>query len=191
MVQLNISSLEYETALAKLKELVIDPNNIQIHIDFGADHTQSKIIRDFVGSIFDFHGIVAPWRGRFILITDELVNNAIEHGSTCGDIDSCIIQAKKDAHGFFSINLEVHDTGNGKDAALGKDMIAVKISHIEKEKDGVYMEKRGRGLFSITEKLVDKLSFSESPKGGLAVRIEKNITQDQYTPEKKKESIQA
>jgi hypothetical protein len=37
------------------------------------------------------------------------------------------------------------------------------------------MEKRGRGLFYITEKLVDRLSFSESMHGGLAVKIEKNI----------------
>jgi hypothetical protein len=34
----------------------------------------------------------------------------------------------------------------------------------EREENGVYMERRGRGLFHITEKLVDRLSFSESPK---------------------------
>jgi hypothetical protein len=37
------------------------------------------------------------------------------------------------------------------------------------------MERRGRGLFHITEKLVDRLSFSESPKWWLAVKIEKRI----------------
>jgi anti-sigma regulatory factor (Ser/Thr protein kinase) len=40
------------------------------------------------------------------------------------------------------------------------------------------MEKRGRGLFHITEKLVDKLEFTQSPKGGLAVKVEKNIPQE-------------
>jgi hypothetical protein len=37
------------------------------------------------------------------------------------------------------------------------------------------MKKRGRGLFHITEKLVDKLSFSMSSRGWLAVKIEKSI----------------
>ncbi len=39
----------------------------------------------------------------------------------------------------------------------------------------VYMGKRGRGLFRITEKIVDKLSFGVSNKGGLVVKIEKCI----------------
>jgi anti-sigma regulatory factor (Ser/Thr protein kinase) len=37
------------------------------------------------------------------------------------------------------------------------------------------MEKRGRGLFYITERLVDTMEFSESPKGWLAVKVEKKI----------------
>jgi hypothetical protein len=55
-------------------------------------------------------------------------------------------------------------------------MMQVKEDHTHDSKtDGVYMDKRGRGLFHITEKLVDRLEFTESPKGGLAVKIEKNI----------------
>ena len=34
----------------------------------------------------------------------------------------------------------------------------------EHDEHGVHMEKRGRGLFYITEKLVDRLSFTESIK---------------------------
>ncbi len=189
MERINISNLDYIKGLETLKINTPDTKHIDIHIDFWVDHSQSKIIRDYVGFLFDSNGIVAPWRGRFILITDELINNAIEHGSVCGDIDSCIIHAEQDKAGFFSINLEVHDTGKGKDAEIGKDMIAVKISHTEKEKEdgGIYMEKRGRGLFSITEKLVDKLSFAHSPQWWLAVRIEKNISPEDYAPIKKEE----
>lgn len=33
------------------------------------------------------------------------------------------------------------------------------------KKDEISMEKRGRGLFHITDKLVDRLSFSESRYG--------------------------
>lgn len=177
MFQTDISHLSYEEAMLALSPATIDPDHIICQIDFDADHSRSKIIRDFVGHIFDLHHIHQPWRGRFILITDELVNNAIEHGSSIGDIDSCIIEAGLDDSGKFNITLEVHDTGTGKDAKDATHMESIRGERLEKHNNnqGIYMEKRGRGLFHITEKLVDRLSFSESPRGGLAVKIEKSI----------------
>ncbi len=152
---------------------VHDFMNVDCSIDFSADHSQSKIIRDFVGKIFESHNIFSPWRGRIILITDELINNAIEHGSQAGDIDTCIIHAHKNKEWVFHIIIEVHDTGKGKDAESAKNIAAIKQDRTSH--NGVYMKRRGRGLFHITEKLVDTLEFSESPHGGLAVRIEKQI----------------
>jgi hypothetical protein len=59
----------------------------------------------------------------------------------------------------------VHDTGTGKDSEKARDMMQVRDDHAhDSETDGTYMEKRGRGLFHITEKLVDRLEFTESPK---------------------------
>ena len=92
MLYYDISHLSYTDAIHILY-IGLSNSNISYHIDFDADHSRSKIIRDFVGAIFDLHSIHHPWRGRFILITDELINNAIEHGSLPGDIDSCIIEA--------------------------------------------------------------------------------------------------
>lgn len=178
MLHFDISWQEYTTSLAQLISWITDINSIKVHIDFWADHEQSKILRDFVGYIFDQHDIHVPWRGRFILITDELINNAIEHGSREGDIDSCLIEAGKRGDEFYIV-LEVHDTGNGKDAKDATHMEQIKhekLSHNGK----TYMEKRGRGLFHITEKLVDRLAFSQSPRGGLAVKIEKRIPPEEY-----------
>ena len=172
--RVNISDKDYATAMSLLESSYPNLSAVDIEIEFGTDHSQSKVLRDFVGRIFDAHGIFAPWRGRFILITDELVNNAIEHGSALWDLDSCIIHAGKDSDGFLSMSLEVHDTGNGKDSEKAKDMIAIKKEHTP-EWDAIYMEKRGRGLFYITEKLVDTMEFSSSPKGWLAVKVEKKI----------------
>jgi len=56
--------------------------------------------------------------------------------------------------------------------------LADEMLHKKGEKfdsDEVYMGKRGRGLFRITEKIVDKLTFGVSNKGGLVVKIEKCI----------------
>ncbi len=176
MIKTSISGLEYEIGIQLLQSHIHWKEKINIHIEFGPDHRESKIIRDFIGHIFDTFWIGNPWKGRFILITDELINNAIEHGSTVGDIDTCVIEAFENDKWEFSIVIEVHDTGNGKDSKDATHMSEIKEEKLEKGSNGnVYMEKRGRGLFFITEKVVDRLSFSESMHGWLAVKIEKNI----------------
>lgn len=173
---IDISHLDSEQARAELQSIADSSKNIACQIDFWADHTQSKIIRDFVGYIFDKYNIDTVWRGRFVLITDELVNNAIEHGSTAWDLDSCIIRAHENENKDFSITLEVHDTGKGKDSKDATHMEEIKNQKLEEHNaQWVHMEKRGRGLFYITERLVDRLSFDDSIKGWLAVRVEKNI----------------
>ncbi len=55
MYYCDISHLGYEKALKVLTESVDDINNIKCQIDFDTDHAKSKIIRDFVGNIFDLH----------------------------------------------------------------------------------------------------------------------------------------
>jgi anti-sigma regulatory factor (Ser/Thr protein kinase) len=179
MIHYNIAHKDYIEAMLFLRESLNDDDHIAFHIEFWASHEQSKILRDFVGLIFDKYNIHSPWRGRFILITDELINNAIEHGSMEGDVDSCIIHAGKRENDEFFIELEVHDTGNGKDAKDATHMESIKAEKL-KNKNAAYMEKRGRGLFHITEKLVDRLSFSQSPKWGLAVKIQKKIAPEEF-----------
>jgi anti-sigma regulatory factor (Ser/Thr protein kinase) len=179
----DISHLEYSVAIEQLTATITDSDHISCQIDFEADHSNSKVIRDFIGSIFDLHQVEGPWKGRFILITDELINNAIEHGSQPGDIDSCVIEAHIGPTHAFTISLEVHDTGRGKDAKDATHMETIRDARLSSEdtENGVYMEKRGRGLFYITEKLVDRLSFASSPRGGLAVKIEKSIEKPSNT----------
>ncbi|MDD2693918.1 MAG: ATP-binding protein [Candidatus Gracilibacteria bacterium] len=173
MAELNIAHKDYNEAMKYILSNIEDITHVHCNIYFGVDYSQSKIIRDFVGKIFDAHHIHTRWRGRFILITDELINNAIEHGSAKNDLDVCVIHAEKGDDKRFHISLEVQDTGNGKDSGRVQDIGKIMETHTRHK--GVYMGKRGRGLFHITEKLVDSLTFSKSPIGGLAVRIEKTI----------------
>lgn len=175
MLEFDISHLSYDDALTHFVASVEDFSHIHCTVRFLADHAQSKIIRDMIRITFDKNNIHAPWRGRFALIADELINNAIEHGSQPGDIDTCLIETGKTEDGKFSIVIEVHDTGKGKDSKTAHDMGKVRSEH---QTPGVSMRKRGRGLFHITEKLVDRLSFSESPYGGLAVKVEKHIARE-------------
>lgn len=156
----------------------IDTKNTSEYIfHYKADFSNSKIIRDFVGAIFDAFNIPCLWRGRFILVTDELINNSIEHGSQSDDINRCIIRIENIKQNQFHISVEVHDTGNGEKII---SMEEIKKDRTKNEENGeIYMGTRGRGLFHITEKIVDKLSFSQSDHGGLAVKIEKCIETSQ------------
>ncbi len=173
MITLDINHLDYKTALGLFTWAIQDYTLIDCTILFGTDHAQSKIIRDMIGTIFTKNSIHAPWRGRFVLVADELINNAIEHGSRPWDIDTCTISSRILKDGSFYISLEVHDTGNG---IYGTDVGRMnEIKEKNTSLGNTYMWKRGRGLFHITEKLVDSLSFRSSPHGWLAVKIEKTI----------------
>lgn len=48
MFSCDISHLNYENAIKELLQSITDANNISCQIDFEADHSRSKIIRDFV-----------------------------------------------------------------------------------------------------------------------------------------------
>lgn len=109
---LDITHLTYEEALDKFQRTLENEEHLSWRIDFIADHTQSRTIRDIVGSIFEFFRLVTPWKGRFTLVADELVNNAIEHGSKEGDLNYCIINIRQDDV-LFHITMEIHDTGHG------------------------------------------------------------------------------
>lgn len=189
MKEFFLTGQDYDSKFSEMTAAIDTQNDTEYIINYQSDFANSKIIRDFVGAIFDAFHIPALWRGRFILITDELVNNSIEHGSQSGDINRCIIRVENDNKKQFKISVEVHDTGKGEKII---SMEKIKENRTENEKeDRIYMEKRGRGLFHITEKIVDKLTFGESEKGGLMVKIDKCIemSEDDNCEKKSHENI--
>jgi len=60
---------------------ISDFGNFDLEIIFKTDYNQSKIIRDLILLLFRENKIEVPWKNRFTLISDELVNNSIEYGS--------------------------------------------------------------------------------------------------------------
>lgn len=61
MLHVNISHTEYDQAIKALQDACPDLSHVELAIDFSADHAQSKIVRDFVGKIFDYHNVKTPW----------------------------------------------------------------------------------------------------------------------------------
>jgi hypothetical protein len=113
------------------------------------------------------------WKLRLILIIDELNNNAIEYWSIEWEINRLVVTFSI-KNNFINLFIEVEDTWNWKSHKTSKEMILFR----NKKKLNWFFKNnwiRGRGLFMIIEKLVDKLYFKDSKKGGLIVWINKRL----------------
>ena len=81
MLQIDISNLDYDELVQFVNNNISDFGNFDLEIIFKTDYNQSKIIRDLILLLFRENKIEVPWKNRFALISDELVNNSIEYGS--------------------------------------------------------------------------------------------------------------
>ncbi|MFA6090523.1 MAG: ATP-binding protein [Candidatus Gracilibacteria bacterium] len=173
MLQIDISNLDYDELVQFVNNNISDFGNFDLEIIFKTDYNQSKIIRDLILLLFRENKIEVPWKNRFALISDELVNNSIEYGSLPLDKNRFTIHFSK-GNGILNINMEVSDTGRGIEAKTSLEMEDLKKN---KESEGFtgYLGKRGRGLFQLVTNLVDELYFKDNPNGGLIVGVRKKM----------------
>lgn len=169
--QVDISQLDYQDLLDFVDQNIPDPGTFELQIEYQADYGQSKMIRDLVLNLFERNSIEVPWKNRFALISDELVNNSIEYGSMPLDKNGFSISFRRNGGQLF-VNLEVHDTGRGLEAKTSQEMEEIRKM---KEMQGFdnYLGKRGRGLFQMITRIVDELYFRDNDLGGLTVGIRK------------------
>ncbi|MCP4523379.1 MAG: ATP-binding protein [Candidatus Gracilibacteria bacterium] len=146
---------------------------LDIEFSYASDFRNAKVLRDFVEIILRLYKVDSREIPRFILITDELNNNAIEHGSLSNDVNYMRIFIHKGKK-KIEISIEVEDSGKGKSSKNAKEMNQHKKNRL---KDGFHHHKsiRGRGLFLIIINIVNDLYFSDGKKGGLIVGIKKNL----------------
>jgi anti-sigma regulatory factor (Ser/Thr protein kinase) len=88
----------------------IHSNNLDIEFLYVSEFRSAKILRDFVDVICRHFKIDEITISRFILIVDELNNNAIEHGSKKGDINKLRFKIFHE-NGFQNVQIEVEDSG--------------------------------------------------------------------------------
>ena len=62
--------------------------SIELNIQYSSDYKNAKILRDIVDNLCMIFQIPSKWRTRFVLICDELNNNAIEYGSKVNEINT-------------------------------------------------------------------------------------------------------
>jgi len=173
VLSIDISSLEQNDLIGFFNSSIADFSNFEIRIVFLSDYTQSKMIRDGILYLFERNHINLPWKNRFALISDELVNNSIEYGSMPLDKNQIYIKFAP-YNGKLKVMVEVSDTGRGTEAKTSEEMEQIRKM---KEMHGFdsYLGKRGRGLFQLITNLVDELYFRDGKSGGLTVGIRKEL----------------
>lgn len=136
---------------------------------YESSFSNTSKLRMLVENLFDIFQLDPKDKNRLVLVSDELNNNAVEHGTGewWENKTSILIEKKKEG---LNVKIEVTDSGSGE---------AEKMEKLKREKDAIGFEKhhgiRGRGLFLITEKIADKLYFKNADWWGLTVWIEKKL----------------
>jgi anti-sigma regulatory factor (Ser/Thr protein kinase) len=150
-------------------------NNMNLDIEFiyCSHFKNAKILRDFIEVIWKEIGLEDKDMSRFILVIDELNNNAIEYWS-----DECwknMLRVKMinnwDSMDFI---IEVEDNWKWKKHKTALEMETLR-AHQLKLWYGNHESIRWRGLFMIIVKSVDRLYFRDTDEGWLIVWIKKHI----------------
>lgn len=162
-----LTMTEKHQAVAVDKPTVDKPTEITIIIPTSAYFMSG--LRDFTMNIVrNMTGFSEQWAFRFQSVVDELVNNAIEFGSTPGEEIKITFVSKKGK----SIEIYVKDTGTGQNKKSAQEM----TNYVEDRKaiDPTKITTiRGRGLSQIVANWTDVLEFKDNADGGLTIHVAK------------------
>ncbi|USN58116.1 MAG: ATP-binding protein [Candidatus Peribacteria bacterium] len=142
---------------------------VSLTISYTSQFENAKKLREICNTLFNLLNIPSAWKPRLTLIIDELNNNAIEYGSATGEENTISLSYRE-----HELTIEVTDTGHGTKHKTAKQM--EELEEANKNKNFTeHHSIRGRGLFLIIIKLVDRLYFKDSASGGLIVGITKKF----------------
>lgn len=129
-------------------------------------------IRDFVLNLTkNMTGFSEQWAFRFQAVTDELCNNAIEHGSSTGQkIRITLISVQ----GEF-LEVIVEDTGSAENEKLTPEQLTALFRERRQMPADQFLGFRGRGLPKIVGEWTDEVEFTQSDLGGIKVRVKKYL----------------
>lgn len=151
----------------------IDNDVLDLEFHYKSDFNNTKILREFVDTIFSIFNIKDLWKSRFVIISDELNNNAIEYWTKSLDLNKMkIVLSKNDE--WIIVNLEVIDSGNWEKAKTSEEMEHLRLERLDRG-FGNHKWIRWRGLFQIIHKIVDNLYFRDSNPSWLIVWVDKQL----------------
>jgi len=175
MNKIYIDKLHEHIDIEKYVNKHLNKKNLDICFVYKSVFSNTKILRVFVEKIISNLWIEKTRIPRFILITDELNNNAIEYWSFKNDINYMVFKTNHiPKSSFIDINIEVEDSWKWDRHKTSHEMNNIKDEKIKKWFNG-YKAIRWRWLFLIIDKLVDNLYFKDKHKWWLIVWINKKL----------------
>lgn len=155
------------------QDLYVD-NTFNLSIKYESKFENAKHLRDIIQYVFEIIEVEKLWINRFILIWDELNNNAIEYWSLTWEENILNINISTFNDEVF-IDLSVVDNWTWE-----KHKTSLEMNELREQKLSKWFENhdsiRGRWLFLIISKLVDELNFIDDENGWLKVQVIKKIT---------------
>lgn len=151
----------------------IKEDRLDLEFQYKSDFSNTKTLREFIDNIFVIFNIKDLWKSRFVLISDELNNNAIEYWTKSWDLNKMKLFVSKN-NDWVLINLEVIDSWNWEKAKTSKEMEDLRLERLDRGFDN-HKWIRWRGLFQIIHKIVDDLYFKDSSPVWLIVWVNKQL----------------
>ena len=145
--------------------------SFEVTFVYKSEFNNAKYLRSYLSIILDILSVNSLRKNRFILIMDELNNNAIEYGTVEWWYNFFRFISKEN-DGKLSINLEVEDQWNSQTSKKAIEMEYLRLCRLNQwfDKHGSI---RWRWLFLIITKLVDNLYFKDSSSWWLIVWTDK------------------
>jgi len=173
MNSININNLKDPINMGKIVSDHIEKKWLDIELIYNSDFKNAKFLRDFIESVWKQFKLDKRQVARFVLVIDELSNNAIEYGSEKGWMNKLRIIVEVDWK-KISFIAEVEDTGLWAKPKTALDMETLRAHQLKlwyKLHDSI----RWRGLFMIIVNSVDRLYFKDTESWWLIVWIKKTI----------------
>ena len=174
MNKLNINKIDHSFDKEKFINECIIEWNLDIEFRYLSCFNNTKLLRDYISIICKKFDLSSRDTWRFILVTDEMNNNAIEYWSNSSDDNYIRIKMKKKEN-IVSICIEVEDAWTWKHHKTAEDMEKIRNKKL-KTWFIKYHSIRWRGLFMIIVNIVNNLYFLDSESWWLIVWVEKEIT---------------
>lgn len=162
-------SLDKENFISKY----VENGNIDIEFIYGSDFKNAKILRDFIEVICKKIGFPEKEVSRFILIIDELNNNAIEYGTEKWWKNKIRIKTVYENEEVY-VQIEVEDTWKGSKHHTALEMETLRAHQLKLWYEW-HNSIRWRWLFMIIVNTVDRLYFRDSDIWWLIVWIRKKL----------------
>ncbi|HEC20925.1 MAG TPA: ATP-binding protein [Candidatus Peregrinibacteria bacterium] len=132
----------------------------EVKIKFPANFDSVLGVRSLAQELALSAGFSDQESKRIYAVTDELCNNAIEHGSLSEEEVKVTFIVEKGK----MMQIICEDQGKGEEVSPAEQM-----QKVVGKKGGEKLSIRGRGLAKIVSSWVDELEFLDNEKGGLKV----------------------